>query len=402
MSRARLYKTEGIVLRSMDLGEADACLPSSRRALAAARDRQGDPPAALAAGWRARAVERRPPGRSRWVAPSTSSPRRRSRTRTSACATTCIRPRPRGTWWSWPTASARGRPSPTRHSSCSPRRLAALDAAPAEVSREVVARWFELHLLDAMGFRPELAAMPRLRAPRSNLTGTRYSPAAGGVFGPECSPRRAGMRQISAAALNVMRHLQRLIADRPPRLARPGATQREVERPAARDRLRRPRTGAAQPRLPRRGRAARDPRAGLALHVGCVRLAAMPAPNMELIVSLAKRRGFIFPSSEIYGGHQRLLGLRPARRRAEAQRQGRLVARDGPDARRHRRARRPIIMHPQVWEASGHVADFSDPMVDCRNCKHRFRADDLKGPPSESRARTAAPRQLHRGRASST
>jgi glycyl-tRNA synthetase len=42
-----------------------------------------------------------------------------------------------------------------------------------------------------------------------------------------------------------------------------------------------------------------------------------------------------------------------------------------------------IIMHPRVWEASGHVAGFSDPMVDCRNCKLRFRTDDLKGPPAE-------------------
>ena len=42
-----------------------------------------------------------------------------------------------------------------------------------------------------------------------------------------------------------------------------------------------------------------------------------------------------------------------------------------------------IIMNPRVWEASGHVAGFSDPMVDCRNCKFRFRADDLKGAPSE-------------------
>ena len=42
-----------------------------------------------------------------------------------------------------------------------------------------------------------------------------------------------------------------------------------------------------------------------------------------------------------------------------------------------------IIMNPRVWEVSGHVGGFSDPMVDCRNCKLRFRADDLKGPPSE-------------------
>ncbi len=42
-----------------------------------------------------------------------------------------------------------------------------------------------------------------------------------------------------------------------------------------------------------------------------------------------------------------------------------------------------IVMNPRVWEVSGHVGGFSDPMVDCRNCKLRFRADDLKGPPSE-------------------
>ncbi len=49
-----------------------------------------------------------------------------------------------------------------------------------------------------------------------------------------------------------------------------------------------------------------------------------------------------------------------------------------------------IIMNPRVWEASGHVAGFSDPMVDCRNCKLRFREDDLKGRRPRSRARTAA------------
>ena len=50
-----------------------------------------------------------------------------------------------------------------------------------------------------------------------------------------------------------------------------------------------------------------------------------------------------------------------------------------------------IIMNPRVWEASGHVAHFTDPMVDCKNCKHRFRADDLTPTTRAlSSARTAA------------
>ena len=97
----------------------------------------------------------------------------------------------------------------------------------------------------------------------------------------------------------------------------------------------------------------------------------------------ANAAGFIFPSSEIYGGPQRLLGLRPARRRAQAQRQSR---RGGPTwsraARRDRRAARradrrtgwsgldcSLLMNPRVWEASGHVGGFSDPMVDDRETR---------------------------------
>jgi glycyl-tRNA synthetase len=104
---------------------------------------------------------------------------------------------------------------------------------------------------------------------------------------------------------------------------------------------------------------------------------------MDLIVSLAKRRGFVFPSSEIYGGMAGFWDYGPLgvelKRNIEAAWWRHMVAlRDdvvGLDA--------AIIMNPRVWEASVHVAGFSDPMVDCRNCKLRFRADDLKGPPSE-------------------
>ena len=109
----------------------------------------------------------------------------------------------------------------------------------------------------------------------------------------------------------------------------------------------------------------------------------MPATNMELIVSLAKRRGFVFPGSEIYGGMGGFwdygpLGVELKNNVKAAWWRQMVQLRDnvvGLDA--------AIIMNPRVWEASGHVAGFSDPMVDCRNCKLRFRADDLKGPPSE-------------------
>jgi glycyl-tRNA synthetase len=104
---------------------------------------------------------------------------------------------------------------------------------------------------------------------------------------------------------------------------------------------------------------------------------------MEAIVSLAKRRGFVFPSSEIYGGMGGFwdygpLGVELKNNVKQAWWRSMVRLRDdivGLDA--------AIVMNPRVWEVSGHVGGFSDPMVDCRNCKLRFRADDLKGPPSE-------------------
>jgi glycyl-tRNA synthetase len=109
----------------------------------------------------------------------------------------------------------------------------------------------------------------------------------------------------------------------------------------------------------------------------------VPAPNFDVIASLAKRRGFVFPSSEIYGGMAGFWDYGPLgvelRNNVKAAWWRHMVhLRDdvvGLDA--------AIIMNPRVWEASGHVAGFSDPMVDCRNCKLRFREDDLKGKPSE-------------------
>ncbi len=100
--------------------------------------------------------------------------------------------------------------------------------------------------------------------------------------------------------------------------------------------------------------------------------------TMDTIVSLCRRRGFVFPSSEIYGGlgsaydyaHYGVLmksNVKAAWLRAMVQERDDIVALDSA-----------LMLHPRVWEASGHVGGFSDPMVDCRVCKHRFRADDLE------------------------
>jgi glycyl-tRNA synthetase len=99
---------------------------------------------------------------------------------------------------------------------------------------------------------------------------------------------------------------------------------------------------------------------------------------MEDIVSLCKRRGFVFQSSEIYGGFASCwdygpLGAELKRNVKNAWWQSVVHERDdmvGLDS--------SILMHPKIWEASGHLATFNDPLVDCKNCKARFRADHLK------------------------
>src|ERR1700722_600779 len=98
---------------------------------------------------------------------------------------------------------------------------------------------------------------------------------------------------------------------------------------------------------------------------------------MEKIVSLSKRRGFVFPSSEIYGGvgstydygHYGVLlktNVKGAWWRSMLQERDDIVALDSA-----------ILQHPRTWEASGHLASFTDPLVDCRTCKQRYRADHL-------------------------
>ncbi len=103
----------------------------------------------------------------------------------------------------------------------------------------------------------------------------------------------------------------------------------------------------------------------------------MTTVTMDTIVSLAKRRGFIFQGSEIYGGLNGFWDYGPlgvelknnVKRewwKTMVQRRDNVVGLDTA-----------IILHPRAWEASGHIASFTDPMVDCKQCKQRFRADHL-------------------------
>ena len=102
--------------------------------------------------------------------------------------------------------------------------------------------------------------------------------------------------------------------------------------------------------------------------------------TMDKIVALCKRRGFVFPSSEIYGGvgstydfgHYGVLlktNVKNEWWRAMLQERDDIVAIDSA-----------ILQHPRVWEASGHLAGFTDPLVDCKTCGQRFRTASMTEP----------------------
>ena len=103
----------------------------------------------------------------------------------------------------------------------------------------------------------------------------------------------------------------------------------------------------------------------------------MPAPSLDTLVSLCKRRGFIFPGSEIYGGLANSWDYGPLGTELKN------AIRDWWWQRFvHKRQDMvgidpSILMNPRVWQASGHVANFNDAMVDCKNCRARHRADHL-------------------------
>src|SRR4029078_11270120 len=107
-------------------------------------------------------------------------------------------------------------------------------------------------------------------------------------------------------------------------------------------------------------------------------MAAAPDPKlMDRVVNLAKRRGLVFPSSEIYGGFRSTwdygpLGVLLKRNVKDAWWRSMVQFRDdvvGLDS--------SILIAPKVWEESGHLGTFSDPLAHCWNCKERFRADHL-------------------------
>ncbi len=122
----------------------------------------------------------------------------------------------------------------------------------------------------------------------------------------------------------------------------------------------------------------------LILQLPQIGLMAAP-PLMDKLVSLCKRRGFVFQSSEVYGGLGSVwdygpLGVELKRNVKDSWWRNLVRSRDdieGLDA--------AILMHPKVWEASGHVSGFTDPLVDCKQCRNRFRADDprIKGTPGQ-------------------
>src|SRR4029079_1839680 len=106
----------------------------------------------------------------------------------------------------------------------------------------------------------------------------------------------------------------------------------------------------------------------------------MAATDLDQIVNLAKRRGFVYPTAEIYGGFRSsydygplgarmLRSVREAGIRAMVQQRDDVVLLDAA-----------ILGPPAVFEASGHLANFTDPLVDCKNCKQRFRQDQLPDP----------------------
>ena len=118
--------------------------------------------------------------------------------------------------------------------------------------------------------------------------------------------------------------------------------------------------------------------------------------SMDTIVSLCKRRGFVFPSSEIYGGLGSTwdygpLGVELKQNVKQAWWKSVVHRREdmeGLDA--------AILMHPLTWKASGHAEGFTDSLVDCKSCKKRFRVDHLPGTGNIKNVRIVKRRLIYR------
>lgn len=227
--RARIYKTQAIVLRTMDLGEADRVLtvltphlgklrviakgvrrPRSR--ISGGLDLFSDVQLVLALG------------RTFDVVTQTSLEDPHLSLRNDLVSTACA-------WYLAELADrfCEDRAESHRAFVLLAQALTALDAPRDVVDEAVVARWFELHLLEAMGFRPELGRCLECDAtiePEGNV----YSAVAGGVIDGRCAHAALAARPISSHSLKVLRHLQRSSLDEVVRLSLPAAVVRETER----------------------------------------------------------------------------------------------------------------------------------------------------------------------------
>src|SRR5687768_15216428 len=204
--RPRVYKTEAIVMRTMDLGEADRVLTVLTPRLGKLR--------VIAKG------VRRPRSRIAGGLQPFSDVHLGLRNDLHSTA---------AAWYVVELADRFCEGAADSHEAFRllAQALSALDAG-SEVSREVVARWFELHLLEAMGFRPELARCLECGA-EIEPDGNSFSPVGGGVVCPQCAHAAHGARPVSVDALKILRHLQRSPLVGVLRLRLAAGLQREVE-----------------------------------------------------------------------------------------------------------------------------------------------------------------------------
>jgi glycyl-tRNA synthetase len=100
--------------------------------------------------------------------------------------------------------------------------------------------------------------------------------------------------------------------------------------------------------------------------------------KMKKIISLAKRRGFVFQSSEIYGGVESLWDFGPLGAAMKENIKKEWMKRFVQEMPNVVAIQGSIIMHPDVWKASGHLENFSDPLIDCKECNSRYRADHME------------------------
>jgi DNA repair protein RecO (recombination protein O) len=228
-SRSRLYKTEGIVLRGLDLGEADRVLtvltphhgkirviakgirrPRSR--LGGGLEPLGRVDLVLAVGRTFDVVTGSHP-----VDPHLG-----------------LRGELEATAAAWYLAELADRFCEDRAESAAAfdlldAGLSALDGAPLSAARDAVVRSYELHLLEVMGYRPELVACIECGA-EVEPVGNLYAAVAGGVVGPECAHAALSGVAITPSTLKALRHLQRVPLDEAARLSVPATVRREMER----------------------------------------------------------------------------------------------------------------------------------------------------------------------------